>query len=412
MNFPFYISKRYLVAKKSKNAINIISMISIIGVTVGTAALIVVLSVFNGFDGVIKSMYNAFDPDIKITPATGKVFSVKDNPRIDKIKNHPSVFDIAESLEENALLKYDDQQYVATVKGVSDNFNNISGVDTMMVAGEFVLKHNNQNYAVVGQGVAIFLSLNINFIDPLTIYVPKRDGKISINPEQAFNRKAVFASGVFGIQQEFDAKYVLVPIDFAQNLFEYSNSDVSALELKIKPGYTIRKLQKEFKEILGTDYEIKDRYQQHEMFYKIMKSEKWSIFLILTFILIIASFNIIGSLTMLIIDKKEDIATLRALGANLQTIRKIFLTEGWMISIVGALIGLVIGLFICWLQIEFEFVRLKGAGSFIIDAYPVKMIWKDFVAVFFTVITIGFVAAWYPVRYITRRYVLREIEGS
>jgi len=387
-------------------------MISIIGVTVGTAALIVVLSVFNGFDGVIKSMYNAFDPDIKITPATGKVFSVKDNPRIDKIKNHPSVFDIAESLEENALLKYDDQQYVATVKGVSDNFNNISGVDTMMVAGEFVLKHNNQNYAVVGQGVAIFLSLNINFIDPLTIYVPKRDGKISINPEQAFNRKAVFASGVFGIQQEFDAKYVLVPIDFAQNLFEYSNSDVSALELKIKPGYTIRKLQKEFKEILGTDYEIKDRYQQHEMFYKIMKSEKWSIFLILTFILIIASFNIIGSLTMLIIDKKEDIATLRALGANLQTIRKIFLTEGWMISIVGALIGLVIGLFICWLQIEFEFVRLKGAGSFIIDAYPVKMIWKDFVAVFFTVITIGFVAAWYPVRYITRRYVLREIEGS
>lgn len=412
MNFSFYISKRYLVAKKSKNAINVISMISIIGVTVGTAALIVVLSVFNGFDGVIKSMYSAFDPDIKITPATGKVFSVKDNPRIDKIKNHPSVFDIAESLEENALLKYDDQQYVATVKGVSDNFNNISGVDTMMVAGEFVLKHNNQNYAVVGQGVAIFLSLNINFIDPLTIYVPKRDGKISINPEQAFNRKAVFASGVFGIQQEFDAKYVLVPIDFAQNLFEYSNSDVSALELKIKPGYTIRKLQKEFKEILGTDYEIKDRYQQHEMFYKIMKSEKWSIFLILTFILIIASFNIIGSLTMLIIDKKEDIATLRALGANLQTIRKIFLAEGWMISIVGALIGLVIGLFICWLQIEFEFVRLKGAGSFIIDAYPVKMIGKDFVAVFFTVITIGFVAAWYPVRYITRRYVLSEIEGS
>lgn len=409
MNFPFFISKRYLVAKKSKNAINIISMISIVGVTIGTAALIVVLSVFNGFDGVIKSMYNAFDPDLKITPNQGKVFTLKDIPRYDEIKNHPAIFDISETLEDNALLKYSDQQYVATIKGVSENFTKISGVDTMIIAGDFILQHKNQNYAVVGQGVAIFLSLNINFIDPLIVYVPKRSAQITLNPEQAFNRKPIFASGVFGIQQEFDAKYVIVPLQFARSVFDYQD-EISALEIKIKEGYEISKVQKEIAGILGDGFEVKDRYQQHEMFYKIMKSEKWSIFLILTFILIIASFNIIGSLTMLIIDKKDDISILRALGANVNIIRKIFLTEGWMISVVGAVIGLGLGWFVCWLQIEFEFVKLKGAGSFIIDAYPVKMMWNDFIAVFATVSIIGFIAAWYPVRYITKRYVLSELE--
>jgi lipoprotein-releasing system permease protein len=384
-------------------------MISIVGVTIGTAALIVVLSVFNGFDGVIKSMYNSFDPDLKITPAQGKVFSISNIPNYDEIKNHPGIVGIAESLEENALLKYSDQQYVATVKGVSDNFTSVSGVDTMIIAGDFTLKHNDQNFAVVGQGVAVFLSLNINFIDPLVIYVPKRKAQISMNPEQMFNRKYIFTSGVFGIQQEFDAKYVIVPIDFARSVFEYQN-EISALEIKVKPGYHIKKLQNQLIEKLRPGFIVKDRYQQHEMFYKIMKSEKWSIFFILTFILIIASFNIIGSLTMLIIDKKEDISILRALGANLNTIRRIFLTEGWMISIVGAIIGLALGWIICWLQIKFEFVRLQGSGSFIIDAYPVKMIWVDFVAVFATVVIIGFAAAWYPVRYITRRYVLQEME--
>ncbi|MGE0089600.1 MAG: FtsX-like permease family protein [Bacteroidales bacterium] len=384
-------------------------MISIIGVTIGTAALIVVLSVFNGFDGVIKSMYNSSDPDLKITPAQGKVFTVSSIPNYNDLKNHPGILDIAETLEENALLKYSDQQYVATVKGVSDNFISISGVDTMIVAGDFTLKHKDQNYAVVGQGVAVFLSLNINFIDPLVIYVPKRNAQMSMNPEQMFNRKYIFASGVFGIQQEFDAKYVIVPIDFARDVFDYQD-EISALEVKVNPSYNINKLQIQLSENLGPDFTVKNRYQQHELFYKIMKSEKWSIFFILTFILIIASFNIIGSLTMLIIDKKEDISILRALGANLTTIRKIFLTEGWMISIVGALFGLALGWLICWAQVRFEFVKLQGSGSFIIDAYPVKMIFADFVAVFTTVIIIGFVAAWYPVRYITKRYVLSEIE--
>ena len=384
-------------------------MISIVGVTIGTAALIVVLSVFNGFDGVIKSMYNSFDPDLKITPTQGKVFTVSSIPNYNDLKNHPGILDIAETLEENALLKYSDQQYVATLKGVSDNFVSISGVDTMIVAGDFTLKHKDQNYAVVGQGVAVFLSLNINFIDPLVIYVPKRNAQMSMNPEQMFNRKYIFTSGVFGIQQEFDAKYVIVPIDFARDIFDYRD-EISALEVKVNPSYNIHKLQNQLSEKLGPGFTVKNRYQQHELFYKIMKSEKWSIFFILTFILIIASFNIIGSLTMLIIDKKDDISILRALGANLTTIRKIFLTEGWMISVVGALCGLALGWLICWAQVKFEFVKLQGSGSFIIDAYPVKMIFTDFIAVFTTVIIIGFVAAWYPVRYITKRYVLSEIE--
>ncbi len=410
MNFPFYISKRYLVAKKSKNVINIISLISVIGVTIGTAALIIVLSAFNGLDSLLKSMNDSFDPDLKILPASGKVFSIED-PKLEEVRKHQSIFDIAETLQENALLRYDDQQYIATVKGVSENFQNVTGIDTMLYVGDFILKHNNQPYAIVGQGVAYFLSLNLNYIDPIVIYVPRRDAKISLNPQQAFNRNYIFPSAIFAIQQEFDTKYILVPLDYAQKLFDYKNQ-VSALEIKIKQGYTIDKVQKEIQEILGLDYEVKNRYQLHEAFYKIMKSEKFYIFLILTFILIVASFNIIGSLTMLIIDKKEDISTFRSLGANLSTIRKIFLAEGWLITIVGAAFGLILGYLVCWIQIKFEPIKLGSSGSFIVDAYPVKLIWTDFMLIFLTVVSIGYLAAWYPVRYITKRFVIQELNNT
>ena len=385
-------------------------MISIVGVTVGTAALIIVLSAFNGLDNLLKSMNDSFDPDLKIMPTIGKVFSLDDS-NIEKIRNLESIYDIAETLEEKALLKYDDQQYFATIKGVSKNFANISGVDTMLIVGDFILEHNNQPYAIVGQGVAYFLSLNIDFIDPLVIYVLKRDAKASMNPEQILKRNYIFPSAVFSIQQEFDSKYVLVPLDYARDLFDYKNH-VSALELKLNKGFNVDKVQKEIKEILGSDYQVKNRYQLHEAFYKIMKSEKFYIFLILTFILIVASFNIIGSLTMLIIDKKEDISTFRSLGANLKTIQRIFLTEGWLITIIGAVLGLIIGFIICWLQIEFEIVKFKGSGSFIVDAYPVKIIWTDFLMIFVTVISIGYFAAWYPVRYITKRFVIQELERN
>jgi lipoprotein-releasing system permease protein len=397
-----------LISKKSKNVINIISLISVVGVTISTAALIIVLSAFNGFDDLLKSMNDSFDPDIKVTAVVGKVFSSSDE-RIETLRNQEFVSTIAESLEEQALLKYDDQQFIATVKGVSDNYTKVTGVDTMLVVGDFILKSKGQPYAVVGQGVAYYLSLNLSYIDPIVIFVPKRDAKISSNPKNAFNRNYIFPSAVFGIQQEFDTKYIIVPLDYAKKLFSYK-TELSALEIKLKSGFDLKKSQEKVEEILGSDYLVKNRYQQHEAFYKIMKSEKFYIFLILTFIFIIASFNIIGSLTMLIIDKKDDIATFRSLGANLSTIRKIFLTEGWLITIVGAILGLFLGYFICWLQIKFKLVRLGTAGSFIIDAYPIKMIWIDFATIFVTVITIGYVAAWYPVRYITKKFVVQELD--
>lgn len=407
MNFSFFIAKRYLISKKSKNAINIISLISVFGVAIGTAALVIVLSVFNGFDNLLESMYNSFDPDLKISIAEGKTF----NPNcaeIEKIKKLESVEFYSETLEENALLKYNNNQYFATIKGVDSNFREISGVDTMIIGGEFMLYDDKgREYAIVGQGIAYFLSLGINYIDPIIIYVPRRNATITMNPEQAFNRKYIYPSGIFGIQQEFDTKYIIVPLKFARELLDYENN-ISALELKVKSNNNIDKVQNKIQSILGNKYIVQNRFQQHETFYKIMKSEKWAIFIILTFILIVASFNIIGSLSMLIIDKKDDISTLRSIGANLKSIRYIFLFEGWMISIVGAIIGLFTGLFICWLQITFGFLKMGNTGSFIINTYPVAINFIDTIIIFFTVLIIGWLAAWFPVKYITKKYILNS----
>lgn len=395
-----------MISKKSRNVINIISLISIIGVTISTAALIIVLSTFNGFDNLLTSLNNTFDPNLKVFPAIGKVFSIDEN-KITKIKNLESVYGVAETLEENALLKYDKQQDIATIKGVSSNYSDITGVDSMLIVGEFILEHKNQAYAIVGNGVAARLSLNINYIDPIVVFVPRRDAEITSNPKNAFKRNYIFPSAVFGIQQEFDSKYVLVPLSYARDLFNYP-TQLSALEIKLNPGFSDEKVQKEISDILGNDYIVKNRYQQHEAFYKIMKSEKFFIFLMLTFIFIIASFNIFGSLTMLMIDKKDDIETFKNLGASLSTIRKIFLIEGWLITIVGAIIGLVLGLTICWVQIQFKLVRFGTSGSFLIDAYPIKLIWTDFVMVFVTVVSIGYLVAWYPVKYISKKFVDQE----
>ncbi len=405
MNFPFYIAKRYLFKKKSQNVINIISTISVVGVGVCTMVLIIILSVFNGFDSLITSLFHSFDADLKITVKEGKSFTI-DNEAFEKIKNLEGVAHFSEIVEENALLKYHDKQYVATVKGVSDEFVKMSGIDSMIIEGEFFLKHNNKSFAVIGQGIAYYLSVGLNFVTPINIYVPKRAKKVTFNPEKAFNKVSIFPIGIFAIQQDFDSKYIIVPIEFTRKLLDYTN-EVSAVELKFKPGLSGRKnlLQKEIRNILGEKYEVKNRYQQHELLYKVMKSEKLAIFLILSFILLIASFNIIGSLTMLIIDKNKDISTLRSLGANLKTIRNIFLIEGWMISIIGALSGLFVGAFVCWLQLKFGIISLYGTGSFIIDHYPVEMHFSDFISVLIIVLFIGFFAAWYPVRYITRRYI-------
>ena len=407
MNFPFYIAKRYLFAKKSHNAINLISGISILGIAVGTMALIVVLSVFNGFDNLIRSLYNSFNPDLKITIVEGKTFT-QDTEKFNKIGNIEGVADFAEVLEDKALLRYNKKQTISIVKGVSENFKEISGVDSMIVAGNFQLVNEDENYTIIGQGIAYFLNVNINvnknYLHPMAIYVPKRSGRVTMNPEQAINKKYIFPSGVFSIEQNHDSKYILVPLKFARELFGYNN-EVSSIEIKLSNKANLKYLQNKVEEILGDEFEVKNRYQQNELFYKTMQSEKYVIFLILLFILVIASFNVIGSLTMLILEKKFDISTLRSLGTDLATIKKIFLYEGWLISLIGAIIGLILGLLICWLQIKYKLIKLVGSGTFIIDAYPVNVEVYDIIAVLFAVIIIGFVAAWYPIRFITKKYI-------
>ena len=401
MNFPFYIAKRYLIAKKSHNAINIIASISLAGIAVGTMALIVVLSVFNGFDNVVKSLINSFNPDLKVILAEGKTFA-PDATQLNRIRSIQGIAALATALEEKALLRYDERQTVAIVKGVSENYTGVSGIDSMMAAGEFRLSDQNQSYAIIGQGINVFLNVMLNSPRQMGIYVPKRAGKVSLDPERSINRKFLSVSGVFMIEQDYDSKYIIVPLSFAQDLFEYPGR-LTALEIKLDPGANAKKIRQEVQLALGNDFLVQNRYQQNEVFYKTMQMEKWAIFLILMFILIVASFNIIGTLTMLILEKRTDILTLRNLGASTRVIKRIFLFEGWLVSVGGALAGLAAGLLICWLQIRFEPIKLQGSGTFIIDAYPVLVKAADVAATGITVILIGFLAAWLPVRFVTRK---------
>lgn len=397
--FSFRIARRYLFSRKSHNAINVISGVSSLGVMIGTIALVFVLSIFNGFELLFSNLFSAFDPDLKITLNDGKMFSLA-NTDFEKLRALSSVAVFTEVVEENALLKFKEKQMPALIKGVSDDFKQMTHIDSIMFDGEFVLFDGAFERAVVGTGVAAVLGLGAHFIDPLYIYAPKRTSKINIlRPESSFNQSATFISGIFAVQQaEYDNQYVLVSINLARELFEYDPNSVSSVELKLKDGIDEQKFQKEIQQLLGTDYIVKNRYEQQESYYKIMKVEKWITFLILSFILLIASFNIIGSLSMLIIDKKSDIITLRNLGADKQLIKQIFLLEGWMISFVGAGIGVVIGAIISLLQEKVGFMKL-GTG-FIVENYPSVTQFSDVVLVFITVVAIGFLAAWYPVKYI------------
>ena len=405
MRLSLYIAKRYLFAKKSRNAINVISGISAAGVTIGTMVLIIVLSVFNGLEDMVNSLFSTFDPDLEVRISRGKVFV----PTLDQLKALDEIEGIAvysPVLEENALLHYDEKQYIATVKGVNENYPDITGLDSVMWDGSFLLKERNgRPYAVVGLGVANNLGIGLSFISPLIIYVPERVGRVT-NPADAFVRKVIFPSGIFSIEQEYDSRYVYVPIDVMRELLMY-NDEISSLEIKFTEGTKAEDVQPAVEKLFGPAYTIKNKYQQQEIFYKVMKSERLAIFFILTFILIIASFNIIGSLTMLIIEKERDISVLRNLGADNKLIKKIFIFEGWMISILGAVTGLLLGFIICWLQQKYGLVKLQGE-TLIMDAYPVTMNVIDFLAVLGTVLFIGYIAAWYPAQYMSRKYLKNE----
>lgn len=403
MNFPFYIARRYLVAKKSHNVINIISAISVFGVATGTMALVIVLSVFNGFESLIKSLFSAVDPDLKISLVEGKVF-VPDESHLDFIKNDNRIVHFSEVLEENALFTYGERQHIGTLKGVDPNYEQMTGLDTMIYEGSFSIFSQGHPAAVIGQGVASTLAIGLHFVNPINIFIPRRTGRLSLNPEQAFNRQYVFPAGIVAVEPEFDQRFVIVPIELARNLLEYDR-EVTALEIKTSPGVNLASLKRDLTRLFGDDFKIQDRYEQQEWLFRVMKSEKWAIFLILSFILLVASFNIVGSLTMLIIEKKKDVDVLRSLGADNLLIRRIFLIEGWMISFVGAMIGMIVGACICYVQQAFGIVKLSGSGTFIIDSYPVEMQAVDFLWVFGILILIGFLAAWYPVRYISGRFI-------
>lgn len=406
MNFPFYIASRYLVSKKSRNAINIISIISIAGVAVGTAALIIVMSVFNGFEDLLTRLNNSFDPDIKVIPVSGKTF-VPDANFESVLQECDFVSSVSYTLEENALLQYNGKQVIATVKGVDDNFFEVTGLDTMVVRGESLLHNGKSSCAIMGGGVAYSLGVICDYLEPLVASVPSRTAEIKGNFSDAasdiLNSVSMYVSGIFAIQQEYDARYVLMPIDDVRRLLEFDD-EVGAAEIKLRQGKLYEDAVAQLSLKLGDSFKILDRNMQHEYAYKIMQSEKWAIFMILIFILLIASFNIIASITMLIIDKRHDISILRSMGADDSAIRRIFFIEGLGISLVGAIVGLFVGGIVCWLQMTYGFVKLGGGGgSFIVDAYPVAIHVVDVMWTFVAVMIIGLFAAWIPVRFVTRK---------
>ncbi len=405
MNFSFYIAKRYLVSKKSHNIINIISGISVAGITIGTMALIIVLSVFNGFEGLVISLFNNFNPDLVITPAEGKTIQSSHFPS-EKIKAIKGVAFFMEVIEENVLIQNGDKQHFGQIKGVSEDYANMSGLDSCIIDGEYKLKPDGFNHAVIGSGVAYYLDFRMKLQEQvISILAPKKTSGFNINPEKDFNRRNILVSGVFMVEQSFDSKYILAPFTFVKEILDYED-EISYVEIGLSEKANSDKVQSEIKALLGDSFKVKNRFEQQELLYKIMKSEKWAIYMILTFILLIATFNVIGSLSMLILDKKKDIAVLQSMGADNRLIRRIFMLEGSLISMIGAVSGLILGTIICVLQMQFGLVGLGDAnGSFIVNAYPVVMQWPDFIYIFFTVSLIGILAAWIPTRRISKKYL-------
>lgn len=406
MSFPFYIARRYLFSKKSTHAINIISAISVIGVAVATMALVVVLSGFNGFSDLVASFFTTFDPQMKVVPATGKTVPA-DDPVLLKVKALPEVEVATESVEDMALAIYRERQAMVMVKGVEDNFDSLTNIHSILYGdGDYKLHAANLQYGIVGIQLAQNLGTGAKWQDYLHIYAPQREGQLDMmNPEGAFVEDSLVSPGlVFQVKQsKYDKDYIITSIAFARNLFN-RQGELSSLELRMKANVDIASAKKKIQEIVGEKYRVLDRYEQQADTFKIMQIEKFFAYVFLTFILLVACFNIIGSLSMLIIDKRDDVVTLRNLGASSKQITQIFLFEGRMISLAGAVIGILIGLLLCWLQQQFGLVRLgDSSGSFVVDAYPISVHPWDIVLIFVTVIVVGWIAVWYPVRNISRR---------
>lgn len=415
MNFPFYIARRYLFSKKSTNAINVISMISMAGVIVATMALIIVLSVFNGFHDLVATFFTQFDPQLKVVPVEGKD-APSDDPVLTEIRQIPEVDVATESVEDMALAIYEGHQAMVTVKGVDDNFMELTHINEIVYGdGEFQLHAADLEYGTLGIRLAQELGTGARFGNYLHIYAPRRDGQLDLsNPQDGFEVDSLISPGVvFATRQgKYDKSYILAPIGFARRLFDQQGM-LTSLELRLKPGSNLEAVKKRMRSIANGKYKVLDRFEQQADTFKIMQIEKFIAYIFLTFILIVACFNIIGSLSMLIIDKREDVVTLRNLGANDKQISSIFLFEGRLIVAIGAIVGVALGLLLCWLQQRFGLVGMGGSsGMFVVNAYPVSVHYQDVLLVFFTVLVVGSVAVWYPVQHFSKRLLNTEKADS
>jgi lipoprotein-releasing system permease protein len=399
LNFPLYIARRYAVSRKSKNVVNIISNIAMVGVVVGTMALVVVMSIFNGFDVLIKSFFSVFDQPIKITATTGKTF-VPQGDAFDWLKHHEAILHYSETIEEVALLRYEERQYIAQMKGVDSSFVRMSQLDNYLYDGDFLLNDGNFLYTILGREIAWNLGAGVTFVNPIFISVPRKGRTVSL--QNPFNQQHLFLSGVYSVGQiEVDDKYAIIPIEVARNLLELDN-EVTALEIALKPGTSVKRIQREIQKKLGNNYLVQNRYEQHESYYRVMNSERFFIFLTLAFIVVVASFNLAGAITMLLLDKKKDVNTLNSMGLTRREIATIFLLNGLVVSAIGAVIGIVLGVLICLGQQHFGWIGFPG--NFVIESYPVDIRLWNLGVIALTVMLIGGVASWLPVRLVPKHF--------
>ena len=398
-SFPFFVAKRYLFAKKTHNAINIVSGVSVMAIAVVTAALICVLSVMNGFEDVITKNFSRFDPQLRIKSTQGKSFLLP-TATLDKIQQLSSIQNAIPTIEEVALIRYREKQMPALIKGVKPDFEQITAIDSVIVDGKFQVFDGAFERCVLGRGLANQIGIGAHFIDPIRVYSPKRKGRVNmLRPDKNFIRQTTFIAGIFCLdQQQYDMSYMLVSLDFARSLFDFEADEMTALEVQLTPSANIKTAKKELQTILGNDFAILDRYEQQADFFRIVKMEKVLTALLLFFILLIAGFNAISSLSMLILEKKEDIKTLFYLGANQSLIHRIFLYEGWLISILGAVIGTVLGLVICGLQQHFGLLKLGSGVEYVLSAYPVSVQFFDVMIIFCVVLLMGYFCAYIPAK--------------
>ncbi len=407
MNLSLFIAKRYFFSKRKQNFINIISILSMVGVAFSTAALIIVLSVFNGLEGLLRSLYVSFDPELKIEAVQGKSFEVNDD-LLSKINSIEGVAVVTQVIEDYAYIRYRDADVVATIKGVSDNFIDQHRLDDRIVQGELKLKQGGIDYAIIGRGIQYALSVAVeDEMYALQVFYIKDLKQTSLDPSKMYSRKSIRPGGVFSIEKNYDENYVFLPLDFVVDLLDYGNKR-TALEIKTKEGANINDVKQKVSEALGKSFRVLTNEEQQKDLYRLLKIEKLFTFLALSLLITVGSINIFFSLMMLAIDKKKDISILSAIGANQKLIRRIFFSEGAIISFIGAASGLILGGFICWAQDQFGLVGM-GMENAVVPNYPVKLIWSDFALTSLVIVAITFLVSFYPAILASRSYSTQNL---